>query len=68
MQRTWAGAIGPAANEMLDLRRPQLDWVKLAEGQGVEASRATTADEFIEQFRRGVENSGPCLIEANLGG
>ena len=68
MQRTGAGAIGPAANEMLDLRRPQLDWVKLAEGQGVEASRATTADEFIEQFRRGVENSGPCLIEANLGG
>jgi acetolactate synthase-1/2/3 large subunit len=66
MERTGAGTIGPAANDMLDLRRPQLDWVKLAEGHGVEATRAATADEFIEQFRRAVENPGPFLIEAIL--
>jgi acetolactate synthase-1/2/3 large subunit len=48
---------------MLDLRRPDLDWVKLAEGQGVEGARATTADEFIDLFRN---RPGPFLIEAVL--
>jgi acetolactate synthase-1/2/3 large subunit len=64
MQRTGAGAIGPAANEMLDLRRPDLDWVKLAEGQGVEAARATTADEFISRLEAAFRRTGPFLIEA----
>jgi acetolactate synthase-1/2/3 large subunit len=32
-RRTGAGEIGPKANDMMDLTRPQLDWVKLAEGQ-----------------------------------
>ena len=66
MQRTGGGAAGPAANDMLDLRRPDLDWVKLAEGQGVEAARAATADEFIALFRRAIDRSGPFLIEAVL--
>ncbi len=66
MERTGAGAIGPAANAMLDLRRPDLDWVKLAEGQGVEAARASTADEFIVLFRKAIDRSGPFLIEAVL--
>jgi acetolactate synthase-1/2/3 large subunit len=66
MQRTGAGAAGPAANDMLDLRRPELDWVKLAEGQGVEAARAATADEFIALFGRAVDRPGPYLIEAVL--
>jgi acetolactate synthase I/II/III large subunit len=66
MQRTGGGAAGPAANEMLDLRRPDLNWVKLAEGQGVEAARASTADEFIALFRRAIDRSGPFLIEAVL--
>jgi acetolactate synthase-1/2/3 large subunit len=64
MQRTGAKPVGPAADAMLDLRRPELDWVKLSEGQGVEAVRVTTADEFIEQFRRAVDRPGPFLIEA----
>lgn len=66
IQRTGATAVGPAANDMLDLHRPDLDWVKLAEGQGVEAVRAATADEFIEHFRRAADQPGPYLIEAVL--
>jgi thiamine pyrophosphate-dependent acetolactate synthase large subunit-like protein len=38
--------------------------VKLAEGQGVRAARAATADEFIAQFRAAIRHSGPALIEA----
>jgi acetolactate synthase I/II/III large subunit len=64
MQRTGAGTIGPAANDMLDLRRPDLDWVKLSEGQGVEAARAGTAGEFVALFRRAMDRPGPFLIEA----
>ena len=63
MERT-GGAIGPLANDMLDLRRPALDWVRLAGGMGVDATRATTADEFITQWTAAVNQRGPRLIEA----
>jgi acetolactate synthase I/II/III large subunit len=65
-RRTGAGEIGPKANDMMDLGRPDLDWVKLAEGQGVPASRATTGDEFIALFRDALRQPGPRLIEAVL--
>ena len=63
MERT-GGATGPRANDMLDIRRPDLDWVRLAEGMGVPATRATTADEFLAQWNSAVKQSGPRLIEA----
>ena len=65
-RRTGSGSIGPRANDMMDLTRPNLDWVKLAEGQGVAASRASTAGDFIAQFRDAMTHSGPRLIEAVL--
>ncbi len=65
-QSAGAGEIGPRANDMMDLSRPDLDWVKLAEGQGVPACRATTSDEFIAHFRDAVKQPGPRLIEAVL--
>ena len=64
MRRTGAGEIGPRANDMMDLTRPDLDWVKLAEGQGVPASRASTGDQFAAMFREAMQQSGPRLIEA----
>jgi acetolactate synthase-1/2/3 large subunit len=66
MQRTGAGEMGPMANDMVDISRPDLDWVKLSEGTGVPATRATTADEFVTQFRAAVSQAGPTLIEAVL--
>jgi acetolactate synthase-1/2/3 large subunit len=65
-RRTGAGEIGPKANDMMDLTRPQLDWVKLAEGQGVPGYRAATIEEFIARFREAVNQRGPSLIEAVL--
>ena len=67
MRRTGGTVVGPVANGMIDIGRPNLDWVKLAEGQGVPATRAATADEFIEQFGRAMGERGPRLIEAVLG-
>jgi acetolactate synthase-1/2/3 large subunit len=66
MKRTGAGELGPLANNMLDIGRPDLDWVKLAEGAGVEASRAATTREFDEQFTAALKANAPRLIEAVL--
>lgn len=64
MRRTGAPAIGPLASGMIDIGRPDLDWVKLAAGMGVPAARALTADEFIAAFAVAMKESGPRLIEA----
>jgi acetolactate synthase-1/2/3 large subunit len=51
---------------MIDLGRPAPDWVKLAEGLGVQAARASTAEDFIGEFGAAMRNPGPRLIEAIL--
>jgi acetolactate synthase-1/2/3 large subunit len=61
------GAVGgPKALDMLDLSRPDLDFVALATGLGVPAERVTTAEELNAAFARGLASSGPHLIEAIL--
>ncbi len=54
---------GPKAMDLLDLSRPNLDWVDLAKGMGVPASRPTTAEEFNDAFARSLTEPGPALIE-----
>jgi acetolactate synthase-1/2/3 large subunit len=62
--RVGATSRGPKALSMLDLHDPTLDWVKLAEGMGVAASRAETREDFQAQFASAIEERGPRLIEA----
>jgi acetolactate synthase-1/2/3 large subunit len=57
---------GRTALDMLEIGRPDLDWLALARGMGVEAGRATTTAEFIGQLRAGLASQGPYLIEAVL--
>ena len=57
-------APGPKALDMLDLSRPDLDFVALARGMGVDAARATTAEEFTALFERAMAEPGPLLIDA----
>jgi acetolactate synthase-1/2/3 large subunit len=66
MRRTGARGVGKFANDMLDIGRPDLDFVSLSEGMGVPATRATTAAEFTAQFHAAVRERGPRLIEAVL--
>jgi acetolactate synthase-1/2/3 large subunit len=58
------GVPGPKAASMLDIGSPDMDFVAIAEGMGVKATRATTAEEFNEQFAAAMEQTGPCLIDA----
>jgi acetolactate synthase-1/2/3 large subunit len=64
LDRVGAAATGEASRSLLDLSRPDLDFVALATGMGVPASRATTAPEFATELRRALAEPGPHLIEA----
>lgn len=64
LMRVGAGNPGRKAMDMLDLSRPDLDWVALATGMGVPASRATNMEEFNQQLARALATPGPALIEA----
>jgi len=55
---------GAKALSTLDLHDPTLDWVKLAEGMGVEAARADTRESFADLFASAMRGTGPRLIEA----
>ncbi|MDR5798164.1 acetolactate synthase large subunit [Caballeronia sp. LZ008] len=54
---------GETAMSMLDLSNPDLDWVKLANGMGVEAARATTLEGCAELMKRSFRQAGPFLID-----
>ncbi len=65
LQRVGVGAApGPKALDLLDLSRPTIDFVKIAEGMGVPARRATSAEEFADALRAAFAEPGPHLIEA----
>lgn len=58
------GAVpGPTAMGMLELSNPDLDWVKLANGMGVEAARATTLEECADLMKQSFRQQGPFLID-----
>jgi len=58
-------APGKASAELFDLGRPNLDWVLLARGMGVEGTRVETFEAFNDVFRAACAPSrrGPFLIE-----
>ncbi|TFH21555.1 MAG: acetolactate synthase large subunit, partial [Myxococcales bacterium] len=64
LNRVGAEPPGPKAQEMLDISRPDLDFVSIAKGLGVPATRATTAEEFADQLGRALAAPGPALVEA----
>ncbi len=54
---------GKTAMDMLDIGNPDLDWVKMANGMGVEAARADSMDAFNDLFQQANQRKGPFLIE-----
>src|SRR5262249_25582228 len=65
LQRGGAGsAPGRKALDLLDLPRPTMDFVKIAEGMGVPARRVGTAEEFADALRAAFAEPGPHLIDA----
>jgi acetolactate synthase I/II/III large subunit len=66
LARVGAAGDGKRAAQLLDLGGPDLDFVAIAGGMGVPATRATTADELADQLRRALAEPGPHLIAAVL--
>ncbi|HZG07355.1 MAG TPA: acetolactate synthase large subunit [Allosphingosinicella sp.] len=64
---TGTSPVGSAAMEQFTLDRPELDFVRLAEGMGVAAVRATDIAMFTRQFRDALRSgTGPRLIDVQL--
>ncbi|MGX7826984.1 acetolactate synthase large subunit [Actinokineospora sp. 24-640] len=64
LTRVGAESGGDRARALFDLSGPDLDFTAIAQGMGVPATRATTAEELAEQFRNALSTPGPHLIEA----
>lgn len=57
---------GRASDTLFDLGRPDLDWVRLACGMGLEGVRVETLESFADTFRAACGRRGPFLIEFRI--
>ena len=64
LERVGAGNGGHKAHAQLDLDGPRLDFARLAQGMGVHAARADTAEAFCKALEYALSQPGPHLIEA----
>ena len=64
LERVGADKAGSKARSQLDLHGPVLNFAQLAQGMGVHAVRAATAEEFNKALEYALSHPGPHLIEA----
>lgn len=57
---------GPQSRNLIDLSRPQLDFVQMAKGMGVPGVRVETADALVKELEDALAEPGPHLIEVVL--
>jgi acetolactate synthase I/II/III large subunit len=66
LERVGAERIGPKARSQLDINGPRLDFARLAQGMGVHAVHADTAEDFCRAFEYALSHPGPHLIDARV--
>lgn len=64
LTRTQSGAADRRARSLLALTDPAMDWVSIASGFGIPATRCAAAESFDSAFARAMAEAGPSLIEA----
>jgi acetolactate synthase I/II/III large subunit len=57
---------GPTAMNMLDLGNPDLDFVKMANGMGVEGVKASSLESCAALMQQSFKRQGPFLIELEI--
>ena len=57
---------GQTARDLMELDRPSLDWVSLAQGMGVSGERVTTNAGLKTALEKALASKGPRLIEVLL--
>ncbi len=60
-------SLGSAAEELINMDNPPLDWLSLSKGMNVPAVCVSTAEELAKELKAALNESGPHLIEAVLG-
>ena len=66
MKNVGVEKIGPNAAGLMDIDKPEIDWVSLAKSFGVAAQRVESMEAFSSAIDAGLETRGPCLIEVLL--
>jgi acetolactate synthase-1/2/3 large subunit len=66
LARVRDGDANAKMQSVMNLNNPTLDWIKIAEGHGVPAVRAETAEDFYKHFEAALGSKGPHLIEAQV--
>jgi len=61
-----SGGPGKTARNLMELDRPQIDWLALAAGMGVNGTRVQTFGELQDAFEKSLSQQGPYLIEVLL--
>jgi acetolactate synthase-1/2/3 large subunit len=64
LERVGATQAGDRARGLLDIARPDLDFVALAKGMGMPAVRVDSCEGLHKALARAMQEPGPCLIEA----
>ena len=64
LERVGAEETGAKAKAQFELDGPVLNFAQLAQGMGVHAARASTAEEFCKALEYALAHPGPHLIEA----
>ena len=64
LKNVGAGEAGHNARRMLDLDDPALNWVRLAQGMGVDAVSVASTNELADALKIAMRQTGPFLIEA----
>jgi len=63
LYRAGIDSIGREVSSLVDLVRPDINWVKIAEGMGVPAIAVNEVDGLVKEFRKALSEPGPHLIE-----
>jgi acetolactate synthase-1/2/3 large subunit len=63
LARAGIASAGPSTLRAIDIEDPAINWVKIAEGMGVQAGAVSTAEELAFLFERALKEPGPYLIE-----
>ena len=66
LARVRRGEPQPKSMEMLNINNPPIDYAAMAESMGVPATRASTAEEFHQQFAAAMQKKGPHFIDADI--
>lgn len=66
LQRAGVNGLGPQAQALTDFSAPAIDWIALARGFGVPAERVADTADLSAALARGLAESGPYLIEADI--